>query len=224
MEIGLNSAVCFDLDGVLIDTMPLHAQAWQDALTTLRLSVLRRDIYEWEGESGVVTARTLLSRRGGRPPSRQAIASLLRDKERRFSRLARHIRVNPRLDRLLGTLRARGIRLGLVTGTSSREIRRVVSKRLLSVFTVVISGDQVRHGKPHPEPYRTAIRELGVPSGKTIVVENAPYGIRSGRAAGAGLVIALASSLPSRFLQEADVIVTSIPKLCRLLEDLTATY
>jgi len=216
--------VCFDLDGVLIDTMPLHAQAWQDALDTLRLSVLRRDIYEWEGEPGVVTARTLLLRRGGRPPSRQTIASLLREKERRFSRLARHIRVNPRLGRLLSTLRARRIRLGLVTGTSSREIRRVVSKRLLSVFTVVISGDQVRHGKPHPEPYRTAIRKLGVPPGKTIVVENAPYGIRSGRAAGAGLVIALASSLPSRFLQEADVIVTSIPKLCRLLEDLTAAY
>ena len=203
--------------------MPLHAQAWQEAFKKLRRSVSRLAIYEWEGESGMVTARTLLSQRGDRP-TRRAIISLLRDKERRFSRLARHICVNPRLDQLLGTLSSRRIRLALVTGTSSREVRRVVPKRVLSTFRVVVTGDQVRHGKPHPDPYRTAIRLLRTRPHKTIVVENAPYGIRSAHAAGAGLVVALVSTLPARFLKQADVIVTSIPKLCRLLEDLTVMH
>ena len=200
--------------------MPLHAKAWQGALKTRGLSISRRAIYEWEGESGVVTARTLLSRRRNTPSHRE-IASLLREKERRFSRLARHIRVDPRLDRLLGILSARKIRLALVTGTSSREVRRVVPNRLRSAFRTIVTGDRVRHGKPHPEPYRTAIRSLRASPRRTIVVENAPYGIRSARAAGAGLVIALASSLPARFLKEADIIVASIPQLCRLLNRLT---
>ena len=213
-------AVCFDLDGVLIHTMPLHAQAWQEALVPLGLRVSRREIYAWEGESGTVTAATLL-RRGRRTASRQAIAALLRRKERRFQQLARRVRVDPALTPWLHRLARRGIRLGLVTGTSSREVRRVVPKKILEGFDTVVTGDQVRQGKPHPEPYRTAFHRLRIRPHQAIVVENAPYGIRSARRAGAGLVIAIASSLPKRFLREAHLAVTSATQLCRALDLLT---
>lgn len=209
-------AICFDLDGVLVHTMPLHARAWQEAGRARGLRVLKRDIYAWEGESGTVTARTLLRRR--QPVTTAAIAELLRDKERRFAGLARRIRVEPRLARLLGRLAARGIRLSLVTGTSAGEVRRIVPRRVLAAFAVVVTGDRVRRGKPHPEPYRTAMRRLGVLPRETVVVENAPYGIRSARRAGVGLVIALASSLPKRFLREAHVVVGSAAGLESTLE------
>src|SRR3989338_9124120 len=88
LEPRLVRAVCFDLDGVLIDTMPLHARAWQEALQPLGLRVSRRTIYEWEGEPGLVTATALL-RRHGRPASRPEAAALLGRKERRFQQLAR---------------------------------------------------------------------------------------------------------------------------------------
>ena len=215
-------AVCFDLDGVLIDTMPLHARAWQEALKPLGLRVSRREVYRWEGESGTVTARTLLSRRAGAAPSDRAIRALLSDKERRFSRVARGIRVNRTLALLLGDLRHRGIRVGLVTGTSSKEVRRVVPRRVLARCDVIVTGDRVRRGKPHPDPYRIAFRRLRVPPATTAVVENAPYGIRSARRARAGIVIALASSLPRRFLREADVIVPSVPQLATLVKQLTS--
>jgi beta-phosphoglucomutase len=210
-------AICFDLDGVLIDTMPLHARAWQDALATFGLRVSRRDIYEWEGESGVVTARTLLSRRG-REPSGAEIRALLAAKERRFSRLARGVRVPAALRACLAVLARRGLRLALVTGTSSREVRRVVPGSLRRLFQVIITGDRVRRGKPHPEPYRSALKRLCIPPADAIVVENAPYGIRSARAARAGLVVALASSLPRRYLRGAHVIVSSVSALRRFLE------
>jgi len=116
------------------------------------------------------------------------------------------------------------MRLGLVTGTSSREVRRVVPARTLAKFHAVITGDRVRHGKPHPEPYRRAVRSLRVRSRHTVVVENAPYGIRSARAAGIGLVVALASSLPPRFLREAHCVVPSVKRLCTLLDGLRASH
>jgi beta-phosphoglucomutase len=210
-------AICFDLDGVLVHTMPLHARAWQEACRARGLRVSKRDIYAWEGESGTVTARTILRRRR-RPVTAAAIAELLRDKERRFAGLARRIRVEPRLARLLGRLAARGIRLSLVTGTSAGEVRRIVPRRVLAAFAAVVTGDRVRRGKPHPEPYRTAMRRLGVPPRETVVVENAPYGIRSARRAGVGLVIALASSLPRGFLREAHVVVGSAARLESALE------
>ena len=201
--------------------MPLHVKAWQGALAQFGRRVSRRTIYEWEGESGAVTARALLSRGRASTPSQAAAVELLREKELWFQRLARHIRVEPQFVSLLGRLSGHGIRLGLVTGTSSREVRRVVPSKLLARFQVVVTGDGVRHGKPHPEPYRTALRQLGVAPLRAIVVENAPYGIRSARRAGVGLVIALASSLPKRFLREAHCVSSSIPHLCALLEQLT---
>ncbi len=213
-------AICFDLDGVLIDTMPLHAKAWQETLKGLGVHVSRRDIYLWEGEQGTVTARTLLARRGS-APSKQAVHTLLKGKERRFSRLARGIKVNRRLATLLGHLVRRGVRLGLVTGTSRHEVQRVVPKRVLNCFDVIVTGDRVPRGKPHPDPYRVALRRLRVSPQRTVVVENAPYGIQSARRAGVKLVIALASSLPRRYLHEAHLVVGSVTQLAALLDALS---
>ncbi len=214
-------AICFDLDGVLIDTMPLHAKAWQQALKPLGLRVSRRAIYEREGESGAVTARTLLSRHE-KNPSPQAVAALLKDKEQRFRRLARRIRVNPQLVRRLGQLSRRRVRLALVTGTSSGEVRRVVPRGVREAFDAIVTGDRVRRSKPHPEPYRRAFHQLRVAGRQVIVVENAPYGIRAARRARAGLIIALTSSLPKRCLRGAHLIVTSVRQLCEVLERLTS--
>lgn len=218
---GRLSAVCFDMDGVLIDTMPLHARAWQDALRRRGLRVSKRLIYAWEGEPGRVTARRLLSRQGRRVPAGR-ISELLDDKERLFIRYARGIRCDGRLLALLEELAGRAVKLALVTGTSAKEVERMLPERVRRRFDAVVTADQVRHGKPHPEPYRRALRQLGVLPPQAVVVENAPHGIRSARRARAGLVVALTSSLPRAHLHEAHFVVHSLPRLCALLRRLTA--
>ena len=211
--------VCFDLDGVLIHSMPLHAQAWQEAGKHFGLRVAKRAIYACEGERGAVTAKTLLAQRTP-SPSAAAIAALLQEKEQYFSELALRIRVHPLLQRQLRQLRQSRVPMALVTGTSLPEVRRAVPSKTLRMFDVVITGDSVRHGKPHPEPYRLAFRRLRVAPSQAAVVENAPYGITSARAASAGFILALASSLPKRFLREADQVVSSVPALCAALDAL----
>lgn len=210
-------AVCFDLDGVLIDTMPLHARAWQAALKRLGLRVSRRAIYQWEGEPGLVTARRLLRRGKGIRATPAAVQALLRDKERRFATLARGVRVTQPWQALLRQLKQRQVRLGLVTGTSRQEVYRVVPAAVRRAFQVIVTGDQVTRGKPDPEPYRTTCRRLRISPADTLVIENAPYGIRSARRAGIGLILAVASSLPARYLHEADLVVTGPQQLRQLL-------
>ena len=211
-------AVCFDLDGVLTDSMPLHARAWQEAMGRFGLRIDRQVIYAREGEPGAMTARTLLARRGDAATER-SIATLLKEKERRFKQLASQVTCEARLAALIERLSGRGISLALVTVTSRAEVNRFVPRALLDRFHTIVTGDRVRHGKPHPEPYRTAFRRLRVSASRAIVVENAPYGIEAARRAGAGCIIALASSLPPRFLREADVIVGSVSRLCAAVED-----
>ncbi len=201
--------------------MPLHAQAWQQAGRAFGLRVSRRLIYAWEGETGTVTAATLLKQHSRRP-SRKAIRRLLDEKEHRFQQLAHRRKLQLLLVRTVRRLRRRKVPLALVTGTSLREVRRALPAEIRRLFQVIITGDQVRHGKPHPEPYRLAFRRLRVPPASAVVVENAPYGIQSARAAGAGAILALASSLPKRYLRGADQVVASVPALCRVVERLAA--
>ena len=212
------SGVCFDLDGVLINTMPLHAQAWLDALRPYRLQLSEREIYSWEGEPGRRTIARLLSRQGrGLGLNRSDGLRILEDKQRRFAGLAKSIRAGKGWMAVLARLKKAGLPLALVTGTSRPEVRRVLSKSFLGNFSVVVTGDRVKRGKPNPEPYLTACRWLKLKPAEVMVVENAPYGIESALRAKAGFIIAVASSLPPSFLHGADTIVGSVPKLKRWL-------
>lgn len=213
-------AICFDLDGVLIHTMPLHARAWQEAGRVFGVPVRLRDIYAWEGESGKVSAKTLLTRQHPRV-TRAAIASFLAEKERRFRAYAGRIPIDRPLTRLLPILRRRGYRLALVTGTSHGEVMRVVPASLRRMFHVIVTGDRVRRGKPHPDPYLTACRRLRIAPQRALIIENAPYGIRSATRAQAGVVLAVATSLPRRALAEADWVAGTTTELAALLDRLT---
>ncbi len=212
-------AVLFDLDGVLIDTMPLHARAWQAALRREGLSVDRSLIYACEGEPGHLTVERLLRNASNGHLPADSGKRILRYKEALFAASARHITVKPGWQQALRWLQAQ-LPLALVTGTSRHEVDRVVPKETLARFTAVITGDAVRRGKPHPEPYLTACRRLGVRPKDAIVIENAPYGIESARAAGAGHILALASSLPPSYLQAADEICLTPSALRKRLREL----
>ncbi len=194
-------AVCFDLDGVLIDSMPLHAQAWQMAGKPFGLRISKRFIYAHEGEQGSKTARILFAKKSKGSANRAS--QLLQAKEKHFRKLARRIKTHGELVKSLVWLKKHKIPMALVTGTSWGEVRRVVAKRILSQFQTIITGDRIRQGKPDPEPYQAAFRSLAIAPSQAIVIENAPYGIRSARLARSGLVLAFASSLPKNYLHEA---------------------
>ena len=212
-------AVCFDLDGVLINSMPLHAKAWQDAGKRFKLRVPKSFVYAHEGEQGLKSARLLFGKKAANAALCQA---LLQAKEACFRKQARKIKTNPELIRVLDWLKRRGVLLALVTGTSWNEVRRVVSKGILKQFHVVITGDRVRFGKPNPEPYRSSFRMLGIRPAQAVVVENAPYGIQSARRAKAGFVAAFASSLPKRYLHEADWVGGSAKRVAEYLKNMAA--
>ena len=98
--------------------------------------------------------------------------------------------------------------LALVTGTSRVELHKILPDPIYSVFNVVITGNDVKHGKPHPEPFLKAIGKIDCPKKDMIVIENAPFGIRSAKKAGLTCV-AIETSLPKKFLNEADYVVHS---------------
>jgi sugar-phosphatase len=79
----------------------------------------------------------------------------------------------------------------------------------LPVPKVLITADQVTHGKPHPEPYLKGAEGLGLAPAECLVIEDAPAGIQAGQTAGMK-VIGMASTYAPKFLQHADIVVASL--------------
>ncbi len=111
-----------------------------------------------------------------------------------------------------------GYRVGVVTGTSAHEVEKVLPPEIRDLLDVLVTGESVRHGKPYPEPYMKGILGLGIQPARCLVVENAPFGLRSALAAGA-LVAAIKNTLPENMLGDAHFILDSVKDVPRLLSE-----
>ncbi len=203
-------AVILDMDGVITDTMPYHRQVWQELFAAEGITISRNDIYKREGQKGIESVREIFSAYGKACDARLA-SRLLKAKEKRFKEIFQ-LRFIPGAQRFLSRVDSRGLRLALVTGTSRQEAVRLLPGPLWDMFEVIICGTDVNNGKPHPEPYSTALCKLGIKAFEAVVIENAPFGIRSAKAAGL-CCFALETSLPKSYLREADKVFSSFQQL-----------
>ena len=203
-------AVIFDMDGVITDTMPYHFDAWRAVFAKSGVQVTHEDVYKREGQKGIDSVREIFGEKG--VPFTQAIAKrLLKEKEELFKKIFKRRFIQGSRSFIKGLSR-RSYRLALVTGTSRHEAERLLPKELWNCFEVTVCGCDVQNGKPHPEPYLRALKELGIKSSQAIVIENAPFGIASAKAAGLKCM-ALETSLPKKYLKQADKVFSSYKDL-----------
>jgi beta-phosphoglucomutase len=213
--------ILFDMDGVLLDSMGAHARAWMTALGEAGLHVDEEEIYLREGEQGEVSARDFL-RRAGMMSTKARVRTLLERKEELFAARP-DIRLFPGARETVGALAAAGVPLGVVTGTSRAEMERVLPAEIRGPLRVIVTGTDVLHGKPHPEPYLKGVMGLGIKPGRTLVVENAPYGIRSAVAAET-VCLAIRSYLADEHLSGARYRIDRIADLLPFLRENAAGF
>ena len=213
------SAVIFDMDGVITNTMPDHFRVWKKVFTEKGIHVTHLDIYSREGQRGINSVREIF-RENNRSIGSTEAKRILRDKEELFKRIVkRRFIVGAR--KFLHYLDKKGLTLALVTGTSRHELHRILPDYIYNLFKVIITGNDVKHGKPHPEPYLKALRKLKMKPAQTVVIENAPFGIQSAKDA-AIRCLALTTSLPRQYLNRADYIFSSIKNLENKVEFILA--
>jgi len=207
-------AFIFDMDGVLLDSMPYHYLAWQEAFRSLGIEIDQREIYLREGEQGRVTAREISEKKGKRL-TEEEIERLVQLKESIFQQICPP-RVFDGVGELLEELKEKGKVLGLVTGTSQAEVRKILPPNLLILFDTLVTGDQVSQGKPAPDPYLKAMERLRLSAQDCLVIENSPNGILAAKRAGLDCV-ALTTSLPKQYLSGADLVLEDWGQLRSLL-------
>ena len=174
-------AVLFDMDGVLYDSMPRHALAWQEAMQRFGLHMTAHDVYATEGQRGPDTIRQMTRQQWGRDIGEQEAQRMYEEKSRLFH-LMGEAPIMPGILDLMETLHEAGLTIGVVTGSGQRPLlNRLLSDfgRFLTSERIVTAYD-VTHGKPHPEPYLKGLDKCGrCEPWEGMVVENAPLGVRA---------------------------------------------
>lgn len=208
-------AVIFDMDGVITDTMPYHFKAWKEIFKAQGILVTHEDIYKREGQKGIDSVREIFTEKG-RLFNEGLARQLLKDKEDCFKKIFKRKFINGSRS-FIKALKRKELLLALVTGTSRHEAERLLPKDLWASFNVTVCGCDVQNGKPHPEPYLKALAHLKIKAKEAIVLENAPFGIRSAKAAGIKC-IAIETSLPKAYLKQADQVFSSYKQIASSLK------
>lgn len=212
LKLGSVKAVIFDMDGVITDTMYYHFLAWKKVFAEKRIRVGCFDIYKREGQDGLTSIKEIFNERHLKISEEEA-KILLAKKEKIFRQIVKR-KFIPGSRSFIHFLNSKGFLLGLVTGTSYKEMKKILPHSLINLFGAIVTGDDVKRGKPHPEPFLKALEKLKLKPKEAIVIENAPFGIRAAKKAGI-FCIALETSLPKNFLKEANRIVKSFFELKR---------
>lgn len=210
-----------DMDGVLYDSMKYHTLAWQRMMAEQGVECDRDEFYLYEGMTGLATIDLLFRRAFGHGVTPEQAKELYAIKSRYFREIGWNEPM-PGADRMLRALEARGIRRVLVTGSSQTTLLDNINRDYPGAF---LPGDRVTaadvvHGKPDPEPYLKGLEIAGVSPEEAVVIENAPLGVRAGKAAGVFTFAVTTGPIPrEEFVREnADIIFPSMPEFADFLE------
>ncbi len=206
--------VLFDMDGVIMDSMPAHTRSWMKVFREEGILPDRMDILKREGMSAAESIRQIFAEKGLGDPSEEQIRGLTARKQAYFAQ-ERPVPF-PYVVQILELLRSRNTVMALVTGSGRAAAEHILPPEISGFFSCIITSDDVKECKPSPEPWLAAAGVLGAGPDTCFAVENAPLGIASVRAAGF-YCIALETSLPASFLSGADRILGSHRELYGLL-------
>lgn len=212
-----------DMDGVLYDSMPYHALAWQRMMAEQGISTDRDEFFLYEGMTGKATVDLIFQRELGRHASDEEAARLYRRKADIFVEMGEK-RKMPGADRMLRALMDRGVGCVLVTGSAQNSLLDRLDEDYPGAFPAEkrVTALDVSRGKPDPEPYMMGLKKAGVSKEEAFVVENAPLGVRAGKAAGLFTIAVTTGPIPREaFVREgADLIFPSMEAFADALPEL----
>jgi HAD superfamily hydrolase (TIGR01509 family) len=175
-------AVVFDMDGVLIDSEPIHFAVLNSVLALDGLPLASAEYEEFIGTTSAAMFASLIERHG-LPRSVLEYISLY--DQALLLELEQPRPPEPGVAELIAYLRVHGVRLGVASSSRRSWIRATLAALgLLNAFDSVVSGEEVARGKPDPAIYLLAAEQLGVPPERCMAIEDSPHGVQSARAAG----------------------------------------
>ena len=176
----------FDMDGVLFDTERVFQQSWHEIATEMGVKLPDEYTEAISGTNGEVMCR-VIERFYHVPDGTQIMNSC---KQRVQKKLSRKVPVKEGVWEILEHFRAKGVRIAVASSSSRAQIQsNLALSGLERFFDVIISGEEVRIGKPNPEIFLRAAEALGCAPSQCYVFEDSKSGIKAGYAAGCATIM-----------------------------------
>ncbi len=211
-------AIIFDFDGVIADTEPFHLQAFQKVLSKEGVSLTEKEYYKkYLGMDDKECFTTVLSLHG-RKLTQKKVSSLIQKKSRHYmTAISKGLSFIPGVVPFVKKASQR-YSLAIVSGALRREIAAILKVGgIEKAFSVIVSAEDIRKGKPDPEGFFTALKRLNqrrkprqpqrtpIHPWECLVVEDSPFGIEAAIQAGMPC-LALSTSYPSGDLSRAHIV------------------
>ena len=216
-------AIFFDMDGVLFDSMPYHAKAWEEVMRANGLPFTAYDAYLNEGRTGqsvIQEASNIVNK----PCTDQQIEEIYRQKADAFKRMQPNgAQPMDGIKEVLVFLAEHQKQVWVVTGSGQLSLFAQLSTLHPTLFVreQLITAYDVTHGKPHPEPYLKAWERSGLKKEECCVVENAPLGVQAAKNAGLFTIAVNTGILENERLsqEKADVVLPNMHALLQWFQE-----
>jgi len=166
--------ILFDLDGVLVEAKNIHYESFNRALGQYAIT--------WEEHlsiyDGLKTNQKLdiLHERKGLP--KESFKRIWEDKQKYTLESLHKLNPSTQLQVCMDSLISQGYKIGVCSNSIRKTVLTVLSKfNIIDKFDLILSNEDVKNSKPHPEIYWKAISEIGVLPEETLIVEDSPYGL-----------------------------------------------
>lgn len=212
------------MDGVLYDSMPFHAEAWHKLFLELGVKNSNRDeYYLYEGMRGCDTIGMILKRELNLDTTEEERRDIYARKAELFSGCG-EAPLMPGASEMLNELKNKDITTVLVTGSAQASLLDKLKLDYPGFFPRerMVTALDVKNGKPHPEPYLRGLGKAGVDKSQAIVIENAPLGVRAGKASGCFTIAVTTGPIPREVFEKegADLIFPNMPAFAEWLKNI----
>lgn len=219
-------AVLFDMDGVLFNSMPYHAEAWHQVMKEYGMHLSREEAYLHEGRTGAGTINLVSLRDRGREATPEEIQEIYARKSELFNEHPEAKPMEGALETLTQVKKA-GLIPMIVTGSGQKSLLGRLDTHFPHIFKkeLMVTAFDVKHGKPNPEPYLMALQKGGFKANEAIIIENAPLGVEAGVASGVFTIAVNTGPIPDEVLisKGANYLLPSMKALAERWEELKDT-
>ncbi|NDV65055.1 HAD-IA family hydrolase [Bacteroides sp. 224] len=220
-------AVLFDMDGVLFNSMPYHAKAWHQVMTDYGFDFSEAEAYLHEGRTGAGTINLVSQRQFGKSVSAEEVEGIYAVKSKIFNSYPEAKAMEGAAE-VLAKVKKENLTPMIVTGSGQTSLLSRLEQNFPHTFKkeLMVTAFDVKHGKPHPEPYLMALKKGNFQASEAIVVENAPLGVEAAVAAGVFTIAVNTGPLEDHILLDAgaDVLFSSMEELAKNWEALYRAF
>ncbi len=207
-------AIIYDMDDLMVNSDPLHAEAWEKLLSGFNhkfndLPIELRT--KFIGMRVIDVCKEIIN-------TLKLSTNLEKFYERRieiFLELVHNkLEAMPGLLKSLKLFKDNGFKIALASSGTKQYIQLVLNRfNIEDYFNIIVSGDCVKIGKPHPETYLVACKKLRFNPVECLVLEDAKNGIESAKAAGCKCIAIISSHTPPQDYSKADLVLNSLNEL-----------